>query len=240
MTTTARGLKPLVPPAPVPPAVDGQPANDPPPPRDATPEDFGILKPVRFLTDAEGEALDRAKREELVRATLEEIPRSQAKWRMAPEFARVVTQWDGSAGLVLLGPTGSGKTSAAARIIERLCELGVEHGGRTLNWAQSVCWTDAGVLGRAGGADDEASRTLLRRAAHARLLVLDDVARPNDTVQLTLRLRLKHKFPTLVTSGARNEAEVRVALGGDAVLRHILDATGKLGRIVITKTVPKP
>ncbi len=196
--------------------------------------------PRPSLSAPEPDELELSRRRELVQVTLSEIPRHQAKWRMAPEFERAATKWAGVASLVLLGPTGTGKTSCAARIVERICALGVKHGGRPLNWAQSICWADAGELGRAGGSDDDSAKTLLRRASHARLLVLDDVARPNDTVQLTIRARLRRRLPTLVTSGARNIYELQAALGGDAVLRHVLEATGTRGKVLIAKEAPKP
>lgn len=210
-------------------------------PSEPTPLANILQFPSRAATSApEADDIELSRRREIVRVTMVDVPKHMAKYRMAPEFERAATKWTGAASLVLLGPTGTGKTSCAARIVERICALGVKHGGRPLNWAQSICWADAGELGRAGGSDDDAATTLLRRASHARLLVLDDVARPNDTVQLTLRARLRRRLPTLVTGGARNIYELQAALGGDAVLRHVLEATGTPGKVLIAKEAPKP
>jgi len=191
-----------------------------------------VPPPVESAMSAD--EFEKSRRWDLVKQTWTEVPRHQVRWRCAPEFLQAIAEWQPDRSLVLLGLTGSGKTSACVRLVEKLLKAAVRSGERRhLLPARSLCWTDADTLTRAGGGEDLSDRNLVHRSKVARVLVLDDVAAPSKTIQTTLRERLKGARPTVLTSGVTTSAELARALGGDAVLRHVLDATGKSGEIVV-------
>jgi hypothetical protein len=202
------------------------------------PPEFAIPAPRDDVPTANEFARDR--RRELVAPTWREVPRHQLHWRMAPEFLAAVDAWSADRSLVLLGVTGTGKTSAAVRLVARLCKLAVDQGGDHLARARSLCWVDADDLTDAGGSREDDAREVIRRATEARVLVLDDVAEGSKTLRRVLRGRLRRRVPTLLTSGMTTTAQLARAIGGEAVLRHVLDATGTPGRVIVAHTVPRP
>lgn len=193
---------------------------------------------------------ERTERQRIVQATWNECPKRMLNGVMAPAFRRAVESWAGDRSLILLGPTATGKTTAAVRLVYRLCCAGVNDGGKALHRAQSIAWLDADDLTRAGGSERVwANPAMVERARNAWLLVLDDVASPSKTVMAVLRYRaVKRRLPSLITSGCvsptqvphdRELDELKAALGGEAVLRHVLEATGVEGDYVIARKVPK-
>lgn len=196
--------------------------------------------PVAVESAPSADEVERRRRWDLVKQTWDEVPRHQARWRCAPEFLDAIAEWRCDRSLVLLGLMGTGKTTACVRLVERLLRAAVRSGDtRDIVRARSLCWTDADKLTRAGGSDEFANPTQIRRAEGAKILILDDIASPSKTIQTTLRQRLAGGRPTVLTSGVTTHTELAKRLGGEAVLRHVLDATGTAGEIVTAMGGPR-
>lgn len=174
----------------------------------------------------------RVRKGQLAR-TWEIVPRHQLHWRSHEKFTKAICEWRGDRSLVLAGRMGTGKTSACVKLVALLCRRALEHGGDALALASSVYWVDADTLSAAGTAETAADREVLRRAMEARILVLDDVATSSKTLKRVLRERLRRGLPTVLTSGAESVEDIATALGGKAVLRHVIEATGVAGDIVL-------
>lgn len=147
-------------------------------------------------------------------------------------------RWGGP-GLVLLGATGSGKSSAAAWLFRRLLWEGV-HGSEAL-WARAQClrWFNADELALARGhhrmGQGEAPEII--KAAAASFLVIDDAGWDRDpaAVSEVLRQRYEGMRPTVITSGmTRKELVLRY---GDAVMRRLVEEGGR--RSVLVDCHPK-
>ena len=122
-------------------------------------------------------------------------------------------------GLVLLGPTGVGKTTAAVHLVRR-CLARYEA-------ATSTMFALAADL--ADGTDVD-----IERAKRVRLLVLDDLGREYDPRNRLFRV-LDHRCsyrPTVITSGVRPE-ELDERFGG-AMVRRMFDFRGrKVARVSV-------
>lgn len=109
-------------------------------------------------------------------------------------FAHAVERWSprrGAGGLVLLGPTGTGKTTAAVHLV-RLFLARFEVGTSTLFALAS---------------DLAESRELAERAKLVRLLVLDDLGKEKDPSNRIFQV-LDHRHtrnPTVITTGIKPE-----------------------------------
>lgn len=193
-----------------------------------------VLSGVRVVPDDVADALERRERAALVRSTWERVPVGAHQRAARPEFVRAVDTWQPGQPLVLLGPTGSGKTAAAAQLVARLCRDAKGRGGDALVLARSTLWVRADELTAAGGAERDTSATkLLLRAQQCRLLVLDDLATSSKTLLRILQFRYDAKRASVVTSGVRSAAEFASAIGGQAPVRWILDGGIHPGKVAV-------
>lgn len=133
---------------------------------------------------------------------LSQLPDLGGPDKARPEFMAAVDAWTpAQGGLVLCGPTGSGKSTAARLLVLRLLDERED--------ATSTMW----VLAR----DLATSPELAERARRVRLLVLDDLGQESDhectckrcnDAKAALFAVLDHRhtrFPTIVTTGIRKE-----------------------------------
>lgn len=145
------------------------------------------------------------------------------------DFLRVTEGWRwGHGNLLLLGTTGSGKSTACAMLFRALLANGVRHGGEAWERARFMAWFRADDLAEAkrehplgkGEAPD------LMRASRARLLVLDDAGWDRDPTacSVVLAARYESALPTILTSG-KTEPEL-IAHYGAAVVRRMTETGG--------------
>jgi hypothetical protein len=147
-------------------------------------------------------------------------------------------------GALLLGPTGDGKSSAAAWAVRRwdawrsreARRNHLEQGwipanyveGIRIAWLDAIEATDAERRYRLGSGDPEE----LAAAYRAEWLVLDDVGLSTSAtlVQLVLARRYQACLPTVVTSGL-TAAQLSVHIGA-ATVRRIIEHEGEPGVFV--------
>jgi hypothetical protein len=147
------------------------------------------------------------------------------------DFLRAVMGWRwGQGNLLLLGQTGSGKSTAVAILYRALLAHGVRHGGQAWENARFMAWFGAAELAEAAKehpfGKGEAPET--RHACRARLLVLDDAGLDTDPAVCSLVLdeRYQCERPTIITSG-RSEAEL-IAHYGAAFVRRMTEPRGAI------------
>jgi hypothetical protein len=145
------------------------------------------------------------------------------------DFLRAVLGWRwGHGNLLLLGPTGAGKSTACALLYRLLLGFGVKHGGEAWESARFMAWYGAAEL-------LEYSRQYpfgkgecpeLQQACHARLLFLDDAGLDRDPgpCSLVLDERYRLQLPTIINSG-KTEAEL-VEHYGAAFVRRMTESGG--------------
>ncbi len=144
-------------------------------------------------------------------------------------------------GALLLGPTGAGKSSAAAWALRRWQAAhpawvpapdpsGFEVRPRavTLSWLDALEATDAERRYKLGTGDPED----LDQAYRADWLVLDDVGLSSSAslVQLVLARRYQACLPTIVTSGLTPD-QLSAHIGAASV-RRVVEFEGKAGLFV--------
>jgi hypothetical protein len=157
--------------------------------------------------------------------------------------ARLLTQingWGfGSPCLLMCGPTGIGKSTAAALAVIRLMAKGREADCR--KWCK-VRWYGANELMKSarewplgkGECPD------LRVASSCDLLVLDDLGNEvewQSTIFDLLQRRYELGATNIVTSGLN--AQQLVARYGEAILRRLVQRNGKMGLVVDCHPLPK-
>lgn len=147
------------------------------------------------------------------------------------DFLRAALGWRwGQGNLLLLGQTGSGKSTACAILYRALLAHGVRHGGEAWENARFMAWFGAAELADAAKehpfGKGEAPET--RHACRARLLVLDDAGLDTDPAVCSLVLdeRYQCERPTIITSG-RSEAEL-VTHYGAAFVRRMTEPNGAM------------
>lgn len=119
-------------------------------------------------------------------------------------FARLPNR----ASCLILGPTGVGKTVAAALAFRRVLGAGVRHAGPAWDFAATARWYDASALARArrGWPLGQGDPPEFERAAGASILFLDDLGqeRQDDgSLRDVLNERYSNARPTVVTTGLR-------------------------------------
>jgi DNA replication protein DnaC len=134
------------------------------------------------------------------------------------ELFKAVDRWEwGNGNLVMNGPTGLGKTSAAGYLVRKLIGAGIAHGG------------------------DAYERALLIRWQRARLLVLDDLKvipqAELEPIDRVLSHRYDAGYPTITTTGLSSAELLKVY--GDALCRRLLECQGKRGAWVNVRA-PEP
>lgn len=152
-----------------------------------------------------------------------------------PRLFEVATTWEwGSLSYLLAGPTGLGKTTAAAFLVRRLVAKSARAGGFDWELAKRIRWAKANELSRARQTHpfNQGEPPKVLDAMNASLLVLDDLGWDSETP--VIRDVLNHRYeavraPTIVTTG--HAPEDVLARYGDAVTRQMFEAGGK-GKIV--------
>lgn len=138
------------------------------------------------------------------------------------------TRRERSGSLVLMGPSRTGKSTAAAVLFRRIVSMGVRQGGDLWARASHIAWFAASDLEAAskehGYGKGEAPA--LYEASHASVLFLDDAgwdANPRPVSEV-LGTRYERGLPTIVTTG-KDKAELQAHYSG-AVVRRILESGG--------------
>lgn len=166
------------------------------------------------------------------------IPNHLTKRPLNPTYARLVSDFDWEYSWLLLGPTGNGKSTAVAYLIQRLLRE-AKTDDLAFQRAKSIFWTRADMLTSAGRDEsDLASHKILHRAEHAKLLVLDDLADASKTVYRVIQARYdKPKpHPIIVTSGELNPESFARRVGGEAIPRWIIECGGVRKGVVLGVT----
>ena len=148
--------------------------------------------------------------------------------KSAPAFIRAVTSWtprSATGGLVLLGPTGTGKTTAAVHLVK-------------LALAR---WEIATSTLFALASDLAEDRDLAERAKRVRFLVLDDLGKEKDQFNRIFQV-LDHRHtrnPTFITCGI-NPGDLTSHYDG-AMLRRVFEFRGaKVQSVSTFKTQSLP
>jgi hypothetical protein len=136
--------------------------------------------------------------------------------------------------LLLLGPTGCGKSTAGAFVLRRLLGIGVQRGGARWKLAKGIQWFHALDLERARlehplGRGDAPE---LVQACAASVLVLDDAGQDKDprAVAEVIVARYDRDLPTVLTSNLGLDG--LVSHYGEAPARKLLERGGKAAVIV--------
>lgn len=197
-----------------------------------------LLEGLRVRPDSEIAEMERQERSAAARGIVENLPPAlrdpspaELLGRVQHEkLERVAKTWEPRAGgLVLLGPTGAGKSSAAAYLFRRLLGRGVRLGGVAWRWAERLRWFPATELERARRehplGKGEAPEIVL--ANQAALLFIDDAAweRNPEAVSDVIAARYDSGSPTVITS--HQDRAGLVAHYGTAVVRKIFETAGK-------------
>ena len=162
------------------------------------------------------------------------IPRHLSKFQCHPAYSELVNDYDPERSYALIGPTGSGKSTACVNLVAKLLRLGRDNGGNDYNFARGIFWVRADAVTNAGGSDDESAERLLHRAEFCRLLILDDFSAPSKTLLRILQQRYDAQRPVVATNGALDSKRFEESIGGEAVMRWLLQCGGiKNGRILV-------
>jgi len=188
---------------------------------------------------------DEEERAQRLRPVLDGLPpgaraasRKGLEARISPRMLEAVLGWRWGAGnLVLMGETGSGKTSAAAHLVRRLCAEGVARGGVQFELCQMIRWQGCRELSevvretRLGTGVPEA----ITASQNARLLILNDLGGHDDrkTLERILDERYERGWPTVTTTGMRAKGRLSIEEQlGDALARRLFECHGDKGVFV--------
>ncbi|HWA29151.1 MAG TPA: ATP-binding protein [Lacunisphaera sp.] len=197
---------------------------------------------------AAAERLERRRAESLaIRGRLPDFvrsaPRAELERRIHhPHILAAARGWAWGAGNVLFsGPTGLGKTTAAAMLFRAVLGRAVVSGGADWDKAQSLRWTNALELvgARRQQRMGAGEAGLITEACHARLLVIDELGWEKDPAEVSevLSVRQQRQWPTVITTGL-SIAELNDHYGA-AVLRRMLESGGRKPVIVEAFPVAK-
>lgn len=163
---------------------------------------------------------------------IQQLPPVGGPEHAARNLIEAVEAWTPSdkGGLVMLGPTGSGKTTAACHLVRTLL-------GR-YEWATSTAFMIASDL-----ADSE---ELVEKAKRVRMLIIDDLGKEHDRKKRIFRV-LDHRhtrYPTVITCGIK-PSDLDQHYDG-ATIRRMFEFRGqKVARVssfaqTVEKTEPLP
>lgn len=196
-----------------------------------------LLAALPVSSDADAAEFERHQRNaegREVRAMLPEFLRSTSIQQLTcrvtePDFLRAINGWTwGCGNLLLLGPTGSGRSTAAAVLYRRLLSLAVRDGGEAWENARLMAWFHAGDLAEAKREHSlgKGEAPEIGQASRARLLVLDDAGWDRDpfVCSFVLKERYERGYPTIITSG-KTEDEL-IAHYGAPVVRRMTESGG--------------
>lgn len=211
-------------------------------------QDFLAALPASTDTDAdEHDRLQRNVEARAVRGMLPEFLRAPDVAALTsrvtePDFLSVVNAWYfGCGNLLLLGPTGSGRSTAAACLFRRLLALGVRDGGEAWANAKFMAWFHAGDLAEARREHSlgKGEAPEIGQASRARLLVLDDAGWEPDPFVCSMILKERYELgvPTIITSGKTEDELIRHY--GAAVVRRMTETGGNLPGGGIMARFPK-
>jgi hypothetical protein len=192
-------------------------------------------------TRIDDETPDRVRADQLRERVWRQIPKHLIDRPLKPEFQRLVDEFDWTHSFLLLGHTGAGKSTACVHLVRRLLRDGVKQGGTAFDRAKSIFWTRADTITRAGVGAELSDHQLLHRAKHAKLVIIDDMAEASKTMLGVLQARYDSPDPRpmVVTSGAVDVSELERRLGGEAVVRWILDCGGVKHGVVLHSAAAK-
>lgn len=181
--------------------------------------------PERVEPVAETAESQRGK--ELVERVWSKVPNHLWKRPLKPEYSALVREFNWTYSFLLLGATGNGKTTAAIHLVRRLLKEGKVDEEAFVR-AKSIFWARADAITSAGKGDELHNHQVLHRAANARLFILDDLAEASKTIYKVIQARYDNPDPRpiIVTSGASNEKDFASRVGGDAILRWIIECGG--------------
>jgi hypothetical protein len=197
---------------------------------------FRIPRPARFV---EPESDEQARRQVLREVVWDHIPNRLREHPLREEFKPLVNSFELGLSWVLLGPTGSGKSTACVHLVRELLRRGVENGGSDFELAKGIFWTRADAITAAGADKGDQAWKLLHRAQHSKLMVLDDIAETSKTLLRVIQQRYDAGRALVVTSGALDANDLRDRVGGDAPVRWMLECgQGRRGVILRARTEP--
>lgn len=223
------------------------PERDPCPPSPPTTSIADVLlaaSRARAAHEARGVTppTDAAERHVRLKLVLEQLPagmrsatRQELEARIDSRLLRAVLGWSwGSGNLVLMGATGSGKTSAAAHLVRRLCSEGATRGGKEFDLAGMIRWQSCRDLSEIGRETRLGTGTpeVVQRCQYARLLLLNDLGAGDDrtTIERVLDARYERGWPTITTTGLG--AQQLEKAFGDALSRRIFECGASRGAFV--------
>ncbi len=191
---------------------------------------FNIPRPASFVEPESDEAARRRRLKELV---WDRVPNRLREHPLRDEFRPLVESFEWGVSWVLLGPTGSGKSSACVHLIRELLRRGVANGAKDFEAAKSIFWTRADAVTAAGGEKTDEASKLLHRAEYSNLMILDDLAEASKTLLRVVQKRYDAGKPLIVTSGALDGRDLREMVGGDAVVRWLLECGRKRKGVIL-------
>lgn len=158
------------------------------------------------------------------------------------QLLKAASAWRPGAGnLLLLGPTGVGKSTVAAVLFRRLLGAGIREGGAAFRLAESLHWYSAESLSLARRLHPlgQGEPPDVMSAMHGQFLVLDDLGWDRDVqaVSDVLAVRYERGLPTVITSG-KTPGELTAQYGA-AVVRRVREAGGP-NRDTIVDLFPLP
>jgi hypothetical protein len=168
-------------------------------------------------------------------------PRAELIAKMPAKLRGALDGWGWDSGnLLILGPSGAGKTTGAAYLVRRVCARAAALGGVEFGKAQLIRWQSCRDLSQlvrehplGQGVPDA-----VQRCQNARLLVLDDVGGNDDkgALERILNTRYERCWPTVTTSGLSSHELVDAF--GEALVRRMLQRGGQDGRIIKLEAPP--
>lgn len=162
-------------------------------------------------------------------------PADRLRERVHLKLLEAAMKWTpASHSLALVGPTRTGKTTAAGLLFRKHLAKAARAGGGQWWEARRMRWAHAARLAKAYRTHRLGSEPpIVEEACSASILVLDDLGWDRDgdnaTVGNVLNARYESELPTIITSGLTQDELLEHY--GDAVFRKVFDAGGE-GRIV--------